>query len=59
MCKYCDGNSYESCVWIDPLANKYFWDIETSEWDDYNDDFIYHREYINYCPYCGRKLNDQ
>lgn len=33
-------------------------DVETMEWDDYNDGFIHIRLDINYCPYCGRKLDD-
>ena len=31
-------------------------DIET--WDDYNDDIAHRREYINYCPWCGRRLKE-
>lgn len=57
MCKYCDDDSYECCVFIDPLDNQWYMDIETSEWDYYDDGFVHHREYINYCPWCGRKLN--
>lgn len=37
-------------LYIDPLDNQYYLDIETSEWDEYDDG-------INYCPWCGRKLN--
>ena len=37
--------------------NQYYLDIETSEWDEYDDGFVHQREYINYCPWCGRKLN--
>lgn len=57
MCKYCDDDSYECCVFIDPLDNQWYMDIETSEWDYYDDGFVHQREYINYCPWCGRKLN--
>lgn len=56
MCKYCDGNSDECQIWIDPLDDEYYLDIETSEYDEYNDDYVHQREYINYCPFCGRKL---
>lgn len=60
MCNYCDTNSNECCIYIDPLSNDYYLDIETSEWDEYDDEFIqfiHQREYIKYCPWCGRKLN--
>lgn len=59
MCKYCDENSYECCIYIDSLSNDYYYylDIETSEWDEYDDGFVHYKEYINYCPWCGRKLN--
>lgn len=59
MCKYCDGNSDECRIWIDPLDDEYYLDIETSEYDEYNDDYVYQREYVNYCPFCGRKLIEQ
>lgn len=59
MCNYCDTNSNECCIYIDPLSNDYYLDIETSEWDEYDDGFVHHIEYINYCPWCGRKLADE
>ena len=58
MCEYCDGDSYESCVWVDPLTNEYYLDIETSEWDDYDDGFCSSQRIYKLLPYCGRKLND-
>lgn len=59
MCNNCDINSNECCICIDPLSNDYYLDIETSEWDEYDDEFIHQREYINYCPWCGRKLKEK
>ena len=41
---------------IDPLDGNYYLDIET--WDDHNDDIAHRREYINYCPWCGRRLKE-
>ena len=46
-------------IYVDPLTNEYYLDIETSEWDEYDDGFVHQREYIAYCPYCGRKLGDE
>lgn len=59
MCNYCEENSPECCIYFDSLYNKYYLDIETSEWDYYDDGFVHLREYINYCPWCGRNLADE
>ena len=59
MCKYCNCDSNECCIFVDPLDNNYYLDIETSEWDDYDDDFVHLKEYIDYCPWCGRKLKEE
>lgn len=56
MCKYCDYTSDECCIFVDPLDKNYYLDIETSEWDEYDDDFVHQKEYIDYCLWCGRKL---
>ena len=56
MCKYCNIDSDNCCIYHDEDNNHNFIDIETSQWDEYNDEFFCFREYINYCPYCGRKL---
>ena len=49
MCKYC-----ECCIFIDSLDGNYYLDILT--WNAYDDDIAHQRNYINYCPWCGRKL---
>lgn len=56
MCNRCNYNSPDNQIYVDPLTNEYYLDIETSEWDEYDDGFVHQREYIAYCPYCGRKL---
>lgn len=56
MCKYCNYDSNECCIFVDPLDGNYYLDIET--WDAYNDDITHRREYINYCPWCGRRLKE-
>lgn len=58
MCKYCDSNSNDCCIYSDPLTKEWYEDIETLEWDDYDDGFVHQKNYINYCPYCGRKLTE-
>lgn len=56
-CKYCDYESGENEIFIEPLTNEYYLDVETLEWDEYLDDYIHMKVYgIAYCPYCGRKL---
>lgn len=59
MCNYCEKTSPECCIYFDSLCNEYYLDIETSEWDEYDDVFVHQTEYINYCPWCGRKLNER
>ena len=65
MCKYCDSASNECEIFFEPLTQEYFLDIQTSEWDTYNDDWVYQKEYISYCPWygyqvlTGRKLIDK
>ena len=56
MCKYCDQHSNDCCIYSDPLTKEWYKDIETLEWDDYDDGYVHQKNYINYCPYCGRKL---
>ncbi len=59
MCRYCNYESDDNRIFIDPLTNEYYLDIETSEWDEYDDGFVHQIEYINYCPWCGRKLTKE
>ena len=59
MCKYCDSASNEYEIFFEPLTQEYFLDIQTSEWDTYNDDWVYKKEYISYCPWCGRDLENK
>lgn len=56
MCKYCDYESPDNEIFCDPLTNERFLDVETLEWDDYDDDYVHIKLYISYCPYCGEKL---
>ena len=56
MCKYCDINSNYNEYFIDPLDNQWYQEIETMEWDEYDDGFVHQKKYITYCPWCGRKL---
>ena len=59
MCRYCDYNSEANRIFVDPLDGEYYLDIETSEWDEYDDGYVHQREYIDYCPWCGRKLREK
>ena len=56
MCNRCNYDSPDNQIYVDPLTNEYYLDIETSEWDEYDDGFVHQRECILYCPWCGRKL---
>ena len=59
MCEYCDGNStYTYCnIYVDCLTRDYYLSIRTSEWDNVDDDYVYEKVYIDYCPWCGRRLD--
>ena len=57
MCEFCDYDSVCNEIYQDGLTGDYYLDIETFEWDEYDDDYIHQRLYINYCPYCGRRLD--
>lgn len=59
MCNRCNYDSPDNQIYIDPLTNEYYLDIETFEWDEYDDDFVHQREYIAYCPYCGQPYKNQ
>ena len=59
MCNRCDYDSPDNQIYVDPLTNEYYLDIETSEWDEYDDGFVHHEIEINFCPYCGRKLDEE
>ena len=58
MCSCCDSNSPDNRIYLDSVMNEYYLDIETSEWDEYDDGFVHQRKYISYCPWCGRKLGE-
>ena len=59
MCKYCDYNSSDNRIYVDLLTNEYYLDIEILKLDEYDDGFVCQREYISYCPWCGRKLEEK
>lgn len=59
MCKYCDYDSGDNCIYIDPLDRQWYMEIQTSEWSYYDDNFVHQRVYIDYCPWCGRKLKEE
>ena len=45
MCSRCDYDSPNNRIYVDPLTNEYYLDIETSEWDEYDDGFSSKRIY--------------
>lgn len=58
-CEYCDTNSDHCLVFYEQPTDEWYLDVQTEEWDSYDDDFVHQRVYINYCPYCGRSLYAQ
>lgn len=58
-CKYCNSDSGYCEYWKDSLDSEWYHDIETGEWDEYDDGFVHQRNYgVRYCEYCGRKLDE-
>lgn len=57
MCKYCDPDSNERRVFNVCFSHTYYLITETFERDYKNGGYIKIKTYINYCPWCGRKLN--
>lgn len=45
MCNHCNYDSPDNQIYVDPLTNEYYLDIETSEWDEYDDGFVHQRIY--------------
>ncbi|MDU6995956.1 MAG: hypothetical protein E6356_13935 [Terrisporobacter othiniensis] len=56
MCEVCENNNVFNYTNIEYGEEGYELVIQTSEWDDYRDGWVYERIDINYCPFCGRKL---
>ena len=46
MCRYCNYESDDNRIFIDPLTNEYYLDIETMIWDSDDDDFP--RGYVSF-----------
>ena len=59
MCKYCDYDSTDCEIFQDSENKRWYINHQTTSWDDYYDDWIYDHIYINYCPWCGRKLEEK
>lgn len=58
MCNRCNHDSPDSQICVNPLTNEHYLDIETSEWDEYDDGFVHQKIYILYCPWYGRELGE-
>lgn len=58
-CPYCsedkDTNGWDD-IYQDSLTGDWYIHHRTCEWDKYDDDYVYDKIYINYCPWCGKKL---
>lgn len=54
MYNRCDYDSPNNRIYVDQLTNEYYFDIETSKLDEYDNGFVHQREYVSYCPWCSR-----
>lgn len=57
MCDSCNPNSDKREIFEEYLSHDFYIFHQTGEWDEYGDDWIYDKIYINYCPWCGRRLD--
>ena len=59
MCRHCDGESPENNIWKDGASGDWYieFPVDTNDGEDWLDTYL--EEYINYCPYCGRKLDNK
>lgn len=52
MCEYCDGkheNIWHN-IYQDSLTEDYYLSVCTDEWDNIDNDYVYEKIFINYCP---------
>jgi len=59
MCMFCDNDSEWCRIWIDALTNDWYLEIETGHYGQVDKEWETVREFIEYCPYCGRRLSDE
>lgn len=55
-CRFCDYNSDKNVIFVDPLTGEYYYNHRTYNFDPVDGEWIYQKIYIDYCPWCGRKL---
>lgn len=55
MCKRCNYLDSDCCIFQEFTEEWYIYH-KTSQWDNVDKDFVYDKIYIEYCPWCGRKL---
>lgn len=56
MCDYCNYESDSNEIFQDWKDGSHYLSVQTSQWDNCDDDWVYEKIFINYCPYCGRDL---
>lgn len=55
-CLLCDYSSDKNVIFVDTLTDEYYYYHRTREFDKVDNDWVYEKIYISYCPWCGRKL---
>lgn len=65
MCNRCDDSNplFVDRLYFESLTNEWYLDIQWDDWrfDDDNTLIlvpVHRRIYVNYCPWCGRKLEE-
>lgn len=52
MCKYCEGDSSDREIFIEPMSGDWYLRYKIDE--DFDD-----KIFVSFCPYCGRKLTNE
>lgn len=47
-CRVCEHQ-----IFVDGLTMEWFMDVETNQWDDVEQGWVFMRVYINFCYECG------
>lgn len=58
MCDYCDNKSIYKQVYTDSVGRHYRY-VAREQWDKFSDEYVYIKDYIDKCPWCGRKLSNE
>ena len=54
----CNRDRKDCPCFYEPLTGEWYINVRTLEWDKYENDWVYEKFYVSYCPYCGKHLGE-